>query len=298
VRGGPREGPAAEHGAKQRCDLTGGRDDPAAGPVERQVELRDVHGLRPLSRHERVVGREIAARTIALERLFDEIGSRQAQRREDTLLQGIPQRYACRLLDDQRQDDVVAAAIRPPLAGLEQAGLPEHEPQLVEAPELPAVRGVTPVRLEERNRIADEVLQPARVVQQPAHGDALGEGSRVGVELEQPLCDQPQNERGHEDLRHAPDAEAVTGRERLAGANVRQPRRGLDPLVGPGRDHGHAGNAGRDDPVELILERAQTPAAVTTKSVAKPRRIPASRSQVTSTGWPYLRFTANSSRTT
>jgi hypothetical protein len=34
----------------------------------------------------------------------------------------------------------------------------------------------------------------------------------------------------------------------------------------------------------LSPERAQTPAAVTTKSVAKPSRIPARRSQLTSTG--------------
>ncbi len=45
-------------------------------------------------------------------------------------------------------------------------------------------------------------------------------------------------------------------------------------------------------------EPDQTPAAVTTKSVAKPSMIPASMSHVISTGLPYLRLTAKSSCTT
>ena len=54
-----------------------------------------------------------------------------------------------------------------------------------------------------------------------------------------------------------------------------------------------------DGTVEVVSERPlQTPAAVTTKSVAKPSRTPRRRSHMMRTGWPYLRLTANSSWTT
>jgi hypothetical protein len=43
---------------------------------------------------------------------------------------------------------------------------------------------------------------------------------------------------------------------------------------------------------------SQMPEAETMKSVAKPRTMPASTSHITSTVWPYLRLTANSSCTT
>jgi hypothetical protein len=160
------------------------------------------------------------------------------------------------------------------------------------------MRRVAQVRLEERDRISHEIRQPARVIQQLANGDALHEGRAVVVEVEQSLGDELQDECRHEDLRHAPDAEAVLGRERLARSHVRQARRGFDPADRALSECDHPRNAGGEDAVELILQRAQRPAAVTTKSVAKPSKIPARRSQLTRTGWPYLRFTANSSRTT
>jgi hypothetical protein len=68
------------------------------------------------------------------------------------------------------------------------------------------------VRLEELHDVTDEIRQAARVVQELAHGDALGERRGVAVEVEQPLVHEPEDERGDEDLRHAPDAEAVIDR--------------------------------------------------------------------------------------
>src|SRR5581483_10539913 len=48
----------------------------------------------------------------------------------------------------------------------------------------------------------------------------------------------------------------------------------------------------RDPRVLHLLREVQTPAAVTTKSVAKPSMIPVRTSQVTRRVWPYLRLTA------
>jgi hypothetical protein len=219
--------------------------------VEGDIDLRHVHGARPARQH-RVVRREIAPRRVADERAFDEVGSRQAERPEDALLERVAQRRPGRLLDEQPQDDVVAAVIRPTLARGEQARQLHHQPELLARVELPAVAEVPAIRLEEFHDIPDEIRQAARVVQKLAHGDALSERCGVVVELEQPLVHELEDERGDEDLRHAPDAEAMIDREWLARADVREPGGCLDP---PRRADGHghcARNSGCDDGVELI----------------------------------------------
>jgi hypothetical protein len=55
---------AAEQGAEHRRDLGGGRDDAAAGAMERNVDRSDVDRARP-SRQDRVVGRQVAVRAVA-----------------------------------------------------------------------------------------------------------------------------------------------------------------------------------------------------------------------------------------
>ena len=69
------------------------------------------------------------------------------------------------------------------------------------------------------------------MVQELADRDALGERRGVAVEVEQPVRDELEDERGHEDLRHAPDAEAVIDGERLAGRDVREAGRRLDSTL-------------------------------------------------------------------
>jgi hypothetical protein len=88
--------------------------------------------------------------------------------------------------------------------------------ELIAGRELPAVRGVPAVGLEERHDIVDEIREAARVVQELADGDALGEWRGVAVQVEQPLCDELKDDRRHEDFRHAPDTEAVIDRNCLA----------------------------------------------------------------------------------
>ncbi len=75
---------------------------------------------------------------------------------------------------------------------------------------------VPAVGLEERHNVADEIVEATRVVQKLPNGDPLGKGRGVAVEVEQPLRDELKDERGDEDLRHAPDAEPVIDREGLA----------------------------------------------------------------------------------
>jgi hypothetical protein len=222
--------------------------------VKGDVDLRNVHGPRTARQHG-VLGREVTPRTVAAERTFDEIRPFQAERREDALLQRVAQRHAGRLLDDEPQHDVVAAVVGPPLARREQAGLLHDQPELIARTESPAMGGVPAVRLEERDDVVDEIRKAARVVQELTDADAPGERRRVAVEVEQPVSDELKDERGHEDLRHAPDPEAVIGRERLAGSQVCEADRFLNLLVRPERYRDGARNAGRDNGFELIADR-------------------------------------------
>jgi hypothetical protein len=61
------------------------------------------------------------------------------------------------------------------------------------------------------------------------------EGGGAVVQAEPTFRDETKDERHHEDLGHAPDAEAVLDRERLTGAQVGHAGCGLDALLGPDR---------------------------------------------------------------
>ena len=54
------------------------------------------------------------------------------------------------------------------------------------------------------------------MVQELADRDPFSEGRGITVEVEQALRNELKDERGDEDFRHAPDAEAVIDREDLA----------------------------------------------------------------------------------
>jgi hypothetical protein len=113
---------------------------------------------------------------------------------------------------------------------------------------------VAAIRLEERDGIFDEVVEPARVVQELADRDALGERRRVSVELEESVRDEEEDEWRHEDLRHAPDSEAVTRRDRLSGRDVGDAGRSLDPATGPiGHDH-RPRHSGCEDGFEVLFD--------------------------------------------
>ena len=98
-----------------------------------------------------------------------------------------------RLLDYESQHDVVAAAIRPPLAGREQARLLQDQPKLIAWAELPAVARVPTIRLEERHDVTDEIVESARVVQELADRDALNDGRGLPIKVEQTLRHELEN---------------------------------------------------------------------------------------------------------
>lgn len=126
--------------------------------------------------------------------------------------QRVAQRHAGPLLDDEPQHDVVTAVIRPALPRREQARALHDQSELITSVELPAMGKVPAVRLEERPNIVDEIRQSACVVQELPDGDALSERRGVAIEVEQPLPNQLKDERCHENLRHAPDPEAMIDR--------------------------------------------------------------------------------------
>lgn len=217
-----------------------------------EVELRDIHG--PVSgRQKGVIGRQIAMRTVAAGRAFDEIRLVETQRRKEVLPERLAESQACHLLDDEPQNEVVAAVVRPSLARREQSRFLQSEVELFPVPDHVSMRGVAAVRLEERDRIGVCIVEAARVVQKLADRDAGSEGRSVSVEVEQALVDELEDKRSHEDLRDASDAETVARCQRLARANVGEPRRCLDSLGRFDRNDDGARNAGRDDSLELIL---------------------------------------------
>ena len=93
------------------------------------------------------------------------------------------------------------------------------------------------------------------MVQELADGDAFGEGCSVPVEVDQPLVDELKHERRDEDLGHAPDAESVIGRERLARSQVGEAGRCLDPPVGPNSYRDGALDTGREHGLQLVIHR-------------------------------------------
>ena len=128
-----RKEPAAEQGLEHPGDLAGGRDDSSPGPVEGEVELGHVHRGLALAGDDRVVRRDVAVGAVAAERSLDEIGSRQAERLEHPLPKSLAQRHARRPLDEEPHHDVVAAVVRPALAGRKLERSLEHQLQRVVA---------------------------------------------------------------------------------------------------------------------------------------------------------------------
>jgi hypothetical protein len=93
------------------------------------------------------------------------------------------------------------------------------------------------------------------VVQELADRDALYERRRVSVQVEHPFGHELEDERGHEDLRHASDAEAMLDGKRLSRRDVSDAGRCLNSTLRPEGHHRRPGNTGCDDGLELILNR-------------------------------------------
>ena len=122
-------------------------------------------------------------------------------------------------------------------------------------PDLPAVGRVPAVGLEERHEIIDEIREAARVVQELADRDALGERRGVSVQVEHPFGHELRTSAADEDLRHASDAEAMLDGERLARRDVSDAGRCLNSTLRPEGHHRRPRNTGCDDRLELILNR-------------------------------------------
>jgi hypothetical protein len=110
------------------------------------------------------------------------------------------------------------------------------------------------IRLEECDGVSYEVVEPARVVEELADRDALGERRSVSIQVEQAFLDEPEDERRDEDLRHAPDPESVAGGQRLAGSDVCDACGSLDPAAGAVGHDDRAGNTGFDSRFEEMLD--------------------------------------------
>lgn len=219
--------------------------------MEWEVDLGEVDRPDP-ARPDRIVGGEVAAGALAAKRALDQVGLLQAERREDAPAELVGEARSRCSFDHQPQREVVAAVVGPSLARREETGLLEDERQLLVRTELPAVSGIPSIRLP----VEVEVVEAARVVQKLAHRDARDEGRRFLVEVEPALRDQLEDECGDEDLRDAADPKSVLDGEHLAGGDVREPDRSLDPLLRPDGHYDRARNAGRHDRLELILDRS------------------------------------------
>src|SRR4029450_1908845 len=108
---------------------------------------------------------------------------REPQGIEDPPSQLVAQTRTRRLLDEQPEDDVVAAGVEPPLSrrreprpGLEEPGRGAGRP-------LRAVRRVLSIRLQELVEL-DAVRKAARVIEQLAHRYAALDQTDVAVELD------------------------------------------------------------------------------------------------------------------
>ena len=94
------------------------------------------------------------------------------------------------------------------------------------------------------------------MVQELADRDALNERRGVPIKVEQTLRHELEDERGHEDLRHASDAEAMLDGKRLARRDVGEAGRCLNSTLRPERHHRHPRNTGCDNRLKLILNRS------------------------------------------
>jgi hypothetical protein len=93
------------------------------------------------------------------------------------------------------------------------------------------------------------------VVEELADRDAFREWRGITIELEQPFRDELEDERGDEELRHAPDPEAMIDRQRLVCSYVCNAGRCVNPPFRPERYCNGTRNAGRDNDFELSLDR-------------------------------------------
>ena len=73
-------------------------------------------------------------RARATQRAFHQIGLLQTQRPEDAFAERVAQPHSRCRLDEEPEHEVVAAAIRPPLAGGKQPRLLQNQPKLVARP--------------------------------------------------------------------------------------------------------------------------------------------------------------------
>ena len=94
------------------------------------------------------------------------------------------------------------------------------------------------------------------MVQELPDRHALGDRGGVAVEVERAFVDELEDDRRHEDLRHAGDAEAVLRRQALARLDVGEPGGSFLVEAGPGGDGDGSGEAGADDRLEPVVERS------------------------------------------
>ena len=182
----------------------------------------DVHQAGARFRKHRVVRRQVRAGETGRRReRVREVGRPQPEGLQDPPLQLLTQRRARRLLDDQPENDVVAARVEPPLAGRKEPGLALDEREHVTWRRLRAVGAILSIRLEERKDVvAVGVRKPARVVEELANSHALGDRAHFPIEGERILVDELENDRSDEELGHARNPETVICRQGRTGLSV------------------------------------------------------------------------------
>jgi hypothetical protein len=100
-----------------------------------------------------------------------------------------------------------------------------------------AIRGILPVRLEQRDDIVEEVGETARVIQELADGHAFDDPG-VAVQVQRAVVDELENDRGDEGLHHAADLEAMVRRHVFAVSRFARPAAPSSPAANattPGR---------------------------------------------------------------
>jgi hypothetical protein len=187
-------------------------NDSSSRPVVREVQLSHVHPAG--AGKNRIAGRQVAAGKTGRQRLRRKVGGRERYRVEDPALHLRAQRRSGRLLDEQPERQVVAAAVRPALARRKEARLLQRAGEQVAGADLPAVRRVPAVGLEYGHDVVIErVREAARVVQKLPDGHAGHERRGASVERERALVHELEHDRRDEELAHAAHAAAVLRRQ-------------------------------------------------------------------------------------
>ena len=93
------------------------------------------------------------------------------------------------------------------------------------------------------------------MIQELADRDALDKRRGLPVKVEQALRHELKDERRNEDLRHTANAEPMLDGQQLAGRQVREAGRCLDSGLTPVGHCDRPRNTGRDNRLELILNR-------------------------------------------